>query len=84
MPCRSAVEAKSAVQINKMRPLQVIPMAAKAPTNLLKAAKKFIPIDAKMTVKDAVCVFADGSCLNNGKPGAISGVGVYFPMLLEQ
>jgi len=38
-----------------------------------------IGVDKEIQIDGIIPVYTDGSCLNNGKPNAISGIGVYFP-----
>lgn len=41
--------------------------------------KYLIGIKKEIQIFDAIPVYTDGSCINNGKPNAISSIGIYFP-----
>lgn len=54
--------------------------------SLIKNAKSTIDkfqymvgVEKEIQIDGIIPVYTDGSCLNNGKPNAISGIGVYFP-----
>lgn len=38
-----------------------------------------IGVQKDTQIFDSIPVYTDGSCVNNGKPNAISSIGVYFP-----
>ena len=38
-----------------------------------------IGVEKEVQVDGIIPVYTDGSCLNNGKQNAVSGIGVYFP-----
>ena len=38
-----------------------------------------IGVDKNIELSDVVPVYTDGSCINNGRVGAVSSIGVYFP-----
>lgn len=45
----------------------------------IKKFQYMIGIEKEIHIDGIIPVYTDGSCLNNGKPNAISGIGVYFP-----
>ncbi len=45
--------------------------------------QRFIPVSASISIPNVVDIYTDGSCLNNGKKSAISGIGLYFPTRLQ-
>ena len=50
--------------------------------NIKENISKFqyiIGIEKEIEIEGIIPIYTDGSCLNNGKPNAISGIGVYFP-----
>jgi len=51
--------------------------------NLSIYTKHFIGVHKDVVVPEAIPVYTDGSCFNNGKPNAISSIGVYFPTKME-
>lgn len=38
-----------------------------------------VGLTKEIQIADAIPVYTDGSCINNGKPNAISSIGIYFP-----
>jgi len=41
--------------------------------------KYMIGIKKEVQIFNVIPVYTDGSCINNGKPNAISSIGIYFP-----
>lgn len=41
--------------------------------------KYMIAVKKEVQILNAIPVYTDGSCINNGKPNAMSSIGIYFP-----
>jgi hypothetical protein len=41
--------------------------------------KYIIAVKKEIQILNVIPVYTDGSCINNGKPNAISSIGIYFP-----
>lgn len=75
--------------MNNLRGQTVVQNSSMSKANvgsLIKNAKvtigKFqymVSVENEIQIDGIIPVYTDGSCLNNGKPNAISGIGVYFP-----
>jgi hypothetical protein len=59
--------------------------AAKLAVSVVSRTKKqkFIAVSASISIPNVIDVYTDGSCLNNGKKSAISGIGLYYPTHLQ-
>lgn len=42
-----------------------------------------IGVSKEILIPDAIPVYTDGSCINNGKSNAVSSIGIYFPTKRE-
>lgn len=48
-------------------------------TQLYNLSNKYIEeYNKNIVLSDIITVYTDGSCYNNGKPGAISGIGIHY------
>ena len=45
--------------------------------------KYIVAVRKEVQILNAVPVYTDGSCINNGRPNAISSIGIYFPTKKE-
>lgn len=45
--------------------------------------KYMIGVKKEIQISNVIPVYTDGSCINNGKPNAISSIGIYFPTKAE-
>jgi hypothetical protein len=56
---------------------------AKTSNRISTSCGYFIGVKKEIPISDSIPVYTDGSCINNGKPNAISSIGVYFPTKKE-
>lgn len=47
--------------------------------NFLNSKSFMIGVENYINIPGVIPVYTDGSCINNGKPNAISSIGVFFP-----
>ena len=59
--------------------LRVRGMTMVSSTVKIKLSQFMIGVDKNIQISDVIPVYTDGSCVNNGKTGAISSIGVHFP-----
>ncbi len=55
----------------------------KLPNKKRSSYKYMIGVSKEILIADAIPVYTDGSCINNGKSNAVSSIGIYFPTKRE-
>lgn len=53
------------------------------PIASIRPYQYMISVENSIQMSDVVPIYTDGSCSNNGKPCAVSAIGLYFPTKVD-